>query len=240
VILHTLFEAVFGEDSGWTVFAWLLIIAGALLTGCAAWVALPAWRETARREPRWPALAFLGVAVALAATGLWLLLKPDQRSGQERAVAAIKRLQGEVTRDDQVPGQPVVKVSFRESQAPLRGLTDTGLASLRPHLEALSQLRELDLCRTDITDKGLSELRGLTQLKTLILGSQMFPNEKRLLYARAGIRDYWVVDINGRRLLVYRDPQSGEYATQLVLGTADTVSPLAAPAAVVRVADLRM
>jgi Uma2 family endonuclease len=63
-------------------------------------------------------------------------------------------------------------------------------------------------------------------------------NEKRLLYARAGIRDYWVVDVNGRRLLVYRNPQAGDYATQQVLGPADTVAPLAAPAAVVRVADL--
>ena len=63
-------------------------------------------------------------------------------------------------------------------------------------------------------------------------------NEKRLLYAKAGIREYWVVDINGRRLLVYRDPQAGDYATQLALGPADAVSPLAAPAAVVRVADL--
>jgi Uma2 family endonuclease len=63
-------------------------------------------------------------------------------------------------------------------------------------------------------------------------------NEKRLVYARAGIRDYWVVDINGRRLLVYRDPQAGDYATQQALDPADTVSPLAAPTAAVRVADL--
>src|SRR5438270_3537640 len=63
-------------------------------------------------------------------------------------------------------------------------------------------------------------------------------NEKRLLYAKAGIREYWVVDINGRRLLVYRDPQAGDYATQQALGPADAVSPLAAPAATVRVADL--
>jgi Uma2 family endonuclease len=63
-------------------------------------------------------------------------------------------------------------------------------------------------------------------------------NEKRLLYARAGIRDYWVVDVNGRRLLVYRDPQAGDYATHQALGQADTVSPLAAPTAAVRVADL--
>lgn len=37
-------------------------------------------------------------------------------------------------------------------------------------------------------------------------------NEKRLLYAKAGIRDYWVVNINGRRPLVYRDLQAGDYA----------------------------
>jgi Uma2 family endonuclease len=63
-------------------------------------------------------------------------------------------------------------------------------------------------------------------------------NEKRLLYARASIREYWVVDINGRRLLVYRDPRAGDYATQQALGPADAVSPLAAPTASVRVADL--
>jgi Uma2 family endonuclease len=63
-------------------------------------------------------------------------------------------------------------------------------------------------------------------------------NEKRLLYARAGIREYWVVDINGRRLLVYRDPQAGDYASQQALGPTDAVAPLVAPAAVVRVADL--
>lgn len=65
-------------------------------------------------------------------------------------------------------------------------------------------------------------------------------NDKKLLYATAGIRDYWVVDINGRRLLVYRDPQGGDYANQQTLGLADTVSLLAAPTAVVRVAELLM
>lgn len=63
-------------------------------------------------------------------------------------------------------------------------------------------------------------------------------NQKRLLYARASIREYWVVDINGRRLLVYRDPRAGDYATQQALGPTDAVSPLAAPSATVRVADL--
>lgn len=65
-------------------------------------------------------------------------------------------------------------------------------------------------------------------------------NEKRLLYARSGIRDYWVVDINGRRLLLYRAPQAGDYATQQALGPADFVSPLAMPTARIPVADLLM
>jgi Uma2 family endonuclease len=65
-------------------------------------------------------------------------------------------------------------------------------------------------------------------------------NEKRLIYARAGIPDYWVVDINGRKLLLYRAPQAGDYANQQAFGPGDTVSPLAVPAAIVQVADLLM
>jgi Uma2 family endonuclease len=63
-------------------------------------------------------------------------------------------------------------------------------------------------------------------------------NEKRLLYARAVIREYWVVDVTGRRLLVYRDPRAGDYATQQTVGPAEAVSLLSLPSATVRVADL--
>src|SRR5262249_44402522 len=70
---------------------------------------------------------------------------------------------------------------------------------------------------------------------------------KAELYATAGIAEYWVVDLNGRQLHVYRDPQplplppdlgATAYQQRLTLGPGDTVSPLAAPSAVVRVADL--
>jgi len=63
-------------------------------------------------------------------------------------------------------------------------------------------------------------------------------NDKRLLYARAGIREYWVVDVNARRLLVHRDPRAGDYAPQQAFGPAESVTPLALPSATVRVADL--
>lgn len=65
------------------------------------------------------------------------------------------------------------------------------------------------------------------------------------VYAEAGIADYWVLDLNGRRLLVFRDPQqlpaplaATAYRTQLTLTPADHVSPLAAPAASILVGDL--
>jgi Uma2 family endonuclease len=62
-------------------------------------------------------------------------------------------------------------------------------------------------------------------------------------YATAGITDYWVVDLVGRRLLVFRDPApipdgGAAYRTHQTLGPTDTVSPVAAPGATVTVADL--
>lgn len=68
---------------------------------------------------------------------------------------------------------------------------------------------------------------------------------KAELYATAGVKDYWVLDLEGRRLLVYRDPEplpkglgATAYRTHLSFGPDETVAPLAAPGSPVRVADL--
>ena len=68
---------------------------------------------------------------------------------------------------------------------------------------------------------------------------------KAELYATAGVPDYWVIDLNNRRLIVFRDPEplpqglgATAYRTRSTLYSADTVSPLAAPTAKVTVADL--
>ena len=58
------------------------------------------------------------------------------------------------------------------------------------------------------------------------------------LYARAGIADYWVVDINARRLLVFRNPEVGQYRTATTHAADESVSPLAAPAAQLRINDI--
>lgn len=66
---------------------------------------------------------------------------------------------------------------------------------------------------------------------------------KASLYAEAGIADYWVVLLQTRSLVVCRNPGvmpdgSFGYRSVSVYGEQDTVSPLAAPHAIIRVADL--
>jgi Uma2 family endonuclease len=67
---------------------------------------------------------------------------------------------------------------------------------------------------------------------------------KAQLYATAGIADYWVLDLNARQLHVFRDPQPNaalgitSYQIHNTLDPTDTVSPLAAPHATVRIVDL--
>ncbi len=52
---------------------------------------------------------------------------------------------------------------------------------------------------------------------------------KAALYARAAIVEYWVLDINGRRLGVHRDPRGGVYESVKWFGQNERIAPLAAP-----------
>jgi Uma2 family endonuclease len=68
---------------------------------------------------------------------------------------------------------------------------------------------------------------------------------KARIYARAGIPDYWIVNLMSRVLEMYRDPvavdpgrRRWEYRMVRSLGADDTISPLAAPRARIAVADL--
>jgi Uma2 family endonuclease len=60
---------------------------------------------------------------------------------------------------------------------------------------------------------------------------------KAALYARAGIAEYWVLDVSGRRLIVHRQPQSGKYLAILVYDEQESVAPFAAPHAMFKAAD---
>lgn len=68
---------------------------------------------------------------------------------------------------------------------------------------------------------------------------------KAAMYARAGIADYWILNLADRVLEVHREPfhlpgtrRGGSYRAIQSVGSSDTVSPLAVPSARVAIADL--
>jgi Uma2 family endonuclease len=74
---------------------------------------------------------------------------------------------------------------------------------------------------------------------------EMDRGRKASLYASAGIAEYWIVNLVGRQLEVYRDPAPDPdqpygcgYASVTIHTRGEVVSPLAAPGAAVAVADL--
>ena len=78
------------------------------------------------------------------------------------------------------------------------------------------------------------------------LGLRRARGRKASAYARARIADYWIVNLVDRVLEVHREParpgpalRRWAYAAIESLGADATVTPLAAPRATIRVADLR-
>jgi Uma2 family endonuclease len=68
-------------------------------------------------------------------------------------------------------------------------------------------------------------------------------NFKAKLYAKNDVRDYWILNLNKRCLEVYRQPKKDKnlgyiYTESRIYTEDDTVSPLAAPEAKIKVADL--
>ena len=66
-----------------------------------------------------------------------------------------------------------------------------------------------------------------------IAGSTL-PNDlgvKARLYARAGIVEYWVLDLQNRRMVVHREPVDGQYRLIAVYAENEEIAPLAKPEA---------
>lgn len=61
---------------------------------------------------------------------------------------------------------------------------------------------------------------------------------KQKIYSQENIPEYWVVDVKGRKLIVYRSPLSGDYQeqTEWLLGT--TIAPLAFPGLEIKISDI--
>lgn len=50
---------------------------------------------------------------------------------------------------------------------------------------------------------------------------------KAALYARAGIVEYWIIDVSAKRLIVHRNPQGGSYLFVVAYEQDENVAPLA-------------
>ena len=55
---------------------------------------------------------------------------------------------------------------------------------------------------------------------------------KKILYAQAGIQEYWIVNLNARTLIVHRDPVGDDYQQIQTLAEADSVTPIASTQAI--------
>jgi Uma2 family endonuclease len=80
------------------------------------------------------------------------------------------------------------------------------------------------------------DLRLVVEISDTTLGFDL--KVKARLYARAGIMEYWVLDVSGRRMIVHREPQEGQYRSVTSYEEHEIVAPLAAPTAELRPADL--
>lgn len=61
---------------------------------------------------------------------------------------------------------------------------------------------------------------------------------KQRAYARAGVRDYWIIILPLRQVEVYRDPSGSRYLSVVSYGEGDSITPLVAPHAAIRVSEL--
>jgi hypothetical protein len=118
-------------------------------------------------------------AVMLATAG-------GARGDEERGVAALKKADARITRDEDLPGKPVIEIHIgmkltdaaRKELAALKDLRSLtirvcpGFGDVDAELKALAgltRLRSLDLFDCKLTDAGLKGLTGLKNLLALNL-----------------------------------------------------------------------
>jgi Uma2 family endonuclease len=73
---------------------------------------------------------------------------------------------------------------------------------------------------------GPSEIFWLIEISQSTLDYDL--SEKKQAYARAGIQEYWVVDVNRSQVYVFRQPQSDDYQADSIISKG-YITPLAFP-----------
>ncbi len=122
---------------------------------------------------------------------------------------------------------------FVQCQLPIdTGSADFDTNAPEPDIVALSR----PVSTFTASDPAPADVLLLVEVSDSTLRFDM--SSKALLYARAGVAEYWVADVAGRRLIAHRNPAPSGYGEVTEYGVEDTVTIAARPDAIVRVADL--
>jgi Uma2 family endonuclease len=123
----------------------------------------------------------------------------------------------------------------------LRAAFGRGFTVRVQHPLALSETSELDLAvvvgsaRDYVAQHPSSALLVVEVADTSL---EYDRGRKAAAYARAGIQEHWILNIQEAKLEVCRDPSDAGYRSKSVLGPEASLAPLARPERVVPVADL--
>lgn len=85
------------------------------------------------------------------------------------------------------------------------------------------------------------EVRGDTVLLVVEVADTSLPidrNVKAPLYARFGVREYWVINARSFITTIYREPTSAGYGSKRDVSGDELLTPMLAPSLAVRLADL--
>ena len=80
------------------------------------------------------------------------------------------------------------------------------------------------------------ELQLVVEIADTTLASDI--RDKSELYARAGIVEYWVADVNKRRIIVHQEPKENNYNTIITIEADSEIAPTSRPDAKIRVSEL--
>lgn len=81
--------------------------------------------------------------------------------------------------------------------------------------------------------------RSAVLLVEVAYSSLQYDREQKLaVYARRGIPEYWIVNLNEHQLEVYRTPTDDRYADEFTLQPGELIAPLSQPTQSIAVADI--
>ena len=93
--------------------------------------------------------------------------------------------------------------------------------------------------RTDFYSGKIPESADVLLLVEVSDSSLAFDQSVKLnLYARYGVSEYWVVDVEGSRVVTYLEPTAKGYVRKLEFAAADSVAPQAFPGVKIAVREI--